>query len=51
MPGVTALLDYLFLGNRLAALSMAGMAAIVLGLLLVFSETASGRDSAQARAR
>ncbi|MDF3837480.1 DMT family transporter, partial [Cupriavidus basilensis] len=48
VPGVTALLDYLFLGNRLAALSMAGMAAIVLGLLLVFSETASGRDSAQA---
>jgi drug/metabolite transporter (DMT)-like permease len=36
VPGVTALMDYLFLGNRLSLLSMAGMVAIVLGLLLVF---------------
>lgn len=47
VPAVTALMDYLFLGNRLAALSMGGMVAIVLGLVLVFSEQAGE----QARAR
>ncbi|MGO4325887.1 DMT family transporter [Cupriavidus sp. 2TAF22] len=36
VPGVTAWMDYLFLGNRLAASSIAGMAAIVIGLVLVF---------------
>ncbi|MBO9353566.1 EamA family transporter [Bordetella petrii] len=36
VPGVTALLDYLLLGNRLAPLSLAGMAAILAGLALVF---------------
>ncbi|AJG24920.1 DMT family transporter [Cupriavidus basilensis] len=40
VPAVTALMDYLFLGNRLAALSLAGMVAIVLGLVLVFSQKA-----------
>ena len=33
MPGCTALLDFLFLGNRMAALSLLGMGAIVLGLV------------------
>ncbi|MCS3409550.1 DMT family transporter [Serratia sp. AKBS12] len=36
IPAVTALLDYLLLGHRLAPLSLAGMAAIVCGVLLVF---------------
>lgn len=36
IPAVTALLDYLLLGHRLAALSLAGMAAIVCGVMLVF---------------
>ncbi|MEH6566817.1 MAG: DMT family transporter [Halopseudomonas sp.] len=40
MPGCTALLDYLFLGNRMAALSLWGMGAIVLGLVLVFRQKA-----------
>lgn len=39
VPGVTALMDYLFLGNRLSMLSMAGMITIVLGLMLVFRFT------------
>ncbi len=36
MPGVTAAMDYLFLGNAMSGLSLAGMAAILLGLVLVF---------------
>lgn len=43
VPAVTALMDYLFLGNRLAALSLAGMVAIVLGLVLVFSQKAGSQ--------
>ncbi|MNR66572.1 hypothetical protein D3C85_1901340 [compost metagenome] len=35
VPVGTAALDYLILGNRLSALSLAGMAAILLGLMLV----------------
>lgn len=35
VPAGTAALDYLVLGNRLPALSLAGMAAILLGLMLV----------------
>ena len=38
MPGCTALLDYLFLGNRMAVGSLLGMGAIVLGLVLVFRQ-------------
>lgn len=36
VPAGTAALDWLVLGNQLSAFSLAGMAAIVLGLLLVF---------------
>ncbi|ETS31671.1 multidrug DMT transporter permease [Photorhabdus temperata] len=36
VPGVTAIMDYLFLGNSLPALSLLGMAAILSGLVLVF---------------
>ena len=36
VPGVTAAMDYLFLGNAMSGLSLAGMAAILLGLVLVF---------------
>jgi drug/metabolite transporter (DMT)-like permease len=36
VPVVTALLDYLVLGNALSVHAMAGMAAILLGLMLVF---------------
>lgn len=39
VPGVTAAMDYLFLGNAMGGLSLLGMAAIVLGLLLVFRKT------------
>jgi drug/metabolite transporter (DMT)-like permease len=38
VPAVTALLDYLVFGNRLAALSLAGMGLIVAGLLFVFRQ-------------
>lgn len=40
MPGTTALLDYLFLGNRMAPLSLVGMGAILMGLVLVFRQKA-----------
>jgi drug/metabolite transporter (DMT)-like permease len=40
VPGVTAVMDYLFLGNRMSALSMLGMAAIVFGLMRVFRNPA-----------
>lgn len=36
VPGGTALLDWLVLGNAMAPLALAGMAAIVAGLVLVF---------------
>jgi drug/metabolite transporter (DMT)-like permease len=36
VPVVTAALDYVFFGNTLGAASLAGMAAIILGLMLVF---------------
>ena len=36
VPAVTAVMDYLVFGNRLAALSLIGMALIVMGLVLVF---------------
>ncbi|MBH2889232.1 DMT family transporter [Serratia marcescens] len=36
IPAVTALLDYLLLGHALAALSLLGMAGIVLGVMRVF---------------
>lgn len=39
VPGVTAAMDYLFLGNAMGGASLMGMAAIVLGLLLVFRKT------------
>lgn len=38
VPIVTAALDYLVLGNRLPALSLAGMGGILLGLMLVFGQ-------------
>ena len=37
VPVVTAGMDYLFLGNALAPLGMAGMGGILAGLMLVFS--------------
>ena len=36
VPGGTALLDWLLLGNRMAPASLAGLATILLGLALVF---------------
>ena len=36
VPAVTAAMDYAFLGNRLPPMSLAGMAAILLGVALVF---------------
>ena len=36
VPAITALLDYLLLGNRLPAAAMVGMMAIVGGIVLVF---------------
>lgn len=38
VPGVTAAMDYLFLGNRMSLLSLAGMVAILIGLALVFRQ-------------
>lgn len=43
VPAGTAALDYLVLGNRLSALSLAGMAAILLGLMLVLRTPAVAR--------
>ncbi|OLS59498.1 DMT family transporter [Pseudomonas putida] len=40
VPAVTAVMDYLIFGNRLAALSLLGMALIVIGLLFVFRQPA-----------
>ncbi len=36
VPGVTAAMDLVFLGNRMPLLSLVGLGAIVLGLVLVF---------------
>jgi drug/metabolite transporter (DMT)-like permease len=36
VPVVTAIMDFLVLGNRLAPLGVAGMASILGGLVLVF---------------
>jgi len=44
VPGVTAGLDYLLLGNRMSLASLAGLVAIVLGLLLVFRVPVAGRS-------
>lgn len=38
VPVVTAVMDYLFLGNLLSGLSLLGMLAILLGLALVFRQ-------------
>ncbi|MES2818758.1 MAG: DMT family transporter [Pseudomonadota bacterium] len=38
VPGVTAAMDYLVLGNRLPLLSLVGMAVILLGMTLVFRQ-------------
>jgi drug/metabolite transporter (DMT)-like permease len=45
VPAGTAALDYLVLGNRLSALSLAGMAAILLGLMLVLRTPAAARPA------
>ncbi|MET1079668.1 MAG: DMT family transporter [Pseudomonas sp.] len=38
VPGVTAAMDYLLLGNRLPLLGLVGMAVILLGVALVFRQ-------------
>ncbi|MCP1443988.1 drug/metabolite transporter (DMT)-like permease [Pseudomonas sp. GGS8] len=40
VPAVTAVMDYLIFGNRLAALSLLGMGLIIVGLVFVFRKTA-----------
>lgn len=40
VPAVTAVMDYLIFGNKLAALSLLGMAMIIVGLMFVFRKTA-----------
>ncbi|SDB41938.1 DMT family transporter [Pseudomonas sp. NFACC13-1] len=39
MPAVTAIMDYLVFGNRLALLSLLGMALIIVGLVFVFRKS------------
>lgn len=39
VPAVTAVMDYLIFGNTLAALSLLGMAMIIIGLMFVFRKT------------
>ena len=39
VPAVTAIMDYLIFGNTLAALSLLGMAMIIIGLMFVFRKT------------
>ena len=39
VPAVTAIMDYLIFGNKLAALSLLGMAMIIIGLMFVFRKT------------
>lgn len=36
VPAVTAVMDYLIFGNRLALLSLLGMGLIIIGLVFVF---------------
>lgn len=48
VPGVTAAMDYLFLGNAMSGLSLTGMAAILLGLVLVFRPQRAARTPQQA---
>ncbi|HUE94161.1 DMT family transporter [Pseudomonas sp.] len=43
VPAVTAAMDYLFLGNLLPSLSILGMAAILLGVVLVFKQAPAAR--------
>ncbi|KPA97553.1 MULTISPECIES: DMT family transporter [Pseudomonas] len=40
VPAVTAVMDYLIFGNRLALLSMLGMGLIIVGLVFVFRKAA-----------
>ena len=40
VPAVTAVMDYLIFGNKLAALSVLGMAMIIIGLMFVFRKPA-----------
>jgi len=47
VPGGTALLDWLILGNALAPLALAGMAAIIVGLLVVFRAPGNHRSAGQ----
>lgn len=42
VPGGTALLDWLLLGNRMAPLALLGLGLVVAGLLLVFKARAAG---------
>lgn len=39
VPAVTAVMDYLIFGNKLALLSVLGMALIIIGLVFVFRKT------------
>ena len=39
VPAVTAVMDYLIFGNRLAMLSLLGMALIIVGLVFVFRQS------------
>ncbi|WP_447920051.1 DMT family transporter [Achromobacter aegrifaciens] len=48
VPAGTAALDYLILGNRLSALSVGGMGAILLGLMLVLRSPAPAARNIQA---
>jgi drug/metabolite transporter (DMT)-like permease len=50
VPGVTAAMDYLFLGNAMSGLSLAGMVAILLGLVLVFRQQSSTQPARLAEA-
>jgi drug/metabolite transporter (DMT)-like permease len=38
VPVVTAIFDYLFLGNAMSAMALLGMIAIILGIFLVFRQ-------------
>jgi drug/metabolite transporter (DMT)-like permease len=48
VPAVTAAMDHAVLGNRLSPASLAGMAAILLGVALVFRTGAPGQAPAPA---
>jgi len=39
VPAVTAVMDYLIFGNRLALLSLLGMGLIIMGLVFVFRKS------------